>query len=796
MCDGFPGHFFSIKDEKQPHYNLTNNGRKEGNVATTETQIGSSGNGDMAEMEMEMNKQLDNTIAKHKGSSRNEASVDSDTATPSQSEKRKSSTKKRTSRKRTKSKDVKKADRRRRSDSSATNASDDRGRASSGPSVASDSRVRHSKIRKSREKKKKKSSQSPADRVSTSTAEDNDEAAGYATRNSSCDNLGGDSDSEATRPGAVAVQGINGTSASLDVSYIEESGMATTTETPIVADGELVDEAGIMTQARDHVVRAAVEAKVVNGGRRWIALAICLVFALSLGLGLGVGVTRGSSTISPGPSVPYLTTSPTMAPTRHRLEELRDVLESLSGDALYDPSTPQYEALDWVANVDLLQLPIDSDNRELIERYGLVLFYYAANGPSWERQFDFLSATSVCSWNVAGYWSDPCFSEGVFCDSDGFVNEIFLSFTAYDDIRGTLPTEIFALTGLQSIHLSGSGAGLQGTLPSEIGNLRGLERLYLQRNGLSGTLPTELGLLGRLRQLHLYGNSFQGQIPTSLSVLSDLTALDLGDNSLSGSVPSLLGRLTHLTKLHLWNNDLRSTIPTEIGLLTSLTHLHLDHNRLTGSIPSHIGRLSALVWLYLNDNELTGPIPREILDTQRGLQLRSLILSNNKLVGTVHSELGLLPNLEDLDLSSNYLTGTLPTELGQLSKLSFLDVSFNALKSQIPPELGRLESLFTLILASNSFVGGIPSQLAAVPNWQQDDYAFFNALHLQDNQLSGELPTQFGRIAPRMRDLRLYGNPNLTGDLTSFVCPRPDTMEVLEADCQRVSCDCCTTCYY
>ena len=40
-----------------------------------------------------------------------------------------------------------------------------------------------------------------------------------------------------------------------------------------------------------------------------------------------------------------------------------------------------------------------TDQLRLVERYVLAVFYYSANGPSWEDQKGFLQATPVCSWD-------------------------------------------------------------------------------------------------------------------------------------------------------------------------------------------------------------------------------------------------------------------------------------------------------------------------------------------------------------------------------------------------------------
>ena len=52
-----------------------------------------------------------------------------------------------------------------------------------------------------------------------------------------------------------------------------------------------------------------------------------------------------------------------------------------------------------------------------------------------------------------------------------------------------------------------------------------------------------------------------------------------------------------------------------MGDLTELNTLLLFNNRLTGSIPSELKKLSKLRWLWLNNNQLTGPIPAAFADS-------------------------------------------------------------------------------------------------------------------------------------------------------------------------------------
>ncbi len=93
------------------------------------------------------------------------------------------------------------------------------------------------------------------------------------------------------------------------------------------------------------------------------------------------------------------------------------------------------------------------------------------------------------------------------------------------------------------------------------------------------------------------------------------------------------------------------------------TELNLTQNKLTGSIPSEVGNLTNLEYLSLGDNQLTGEIPPEIENLTK---LTSLDLSRNGLTGEIPSEIGNLTSLTSLtglDLRHNQLTGEIPPEV-------------------------------------------------------------------------------------------------------------------------------------
>jgi hypothetical protein len=75
---------------------------------------------------------------------------------------------------------------------------------------------------------------------------------------------------------------------------------------------------------------------------------------------------------------------------------------------LEDPTTPQYAALDWLAEDDdytITVLEKSASNRKvvLVKRYALAVLYFATNGPSsWKMSLDFLEPISVCDRNIEG----------------------------------------------------------------------------------------------------------------------------------------------------------------------------------------------------------------------------------------------------------------------------------------------------------------------------------------------------------------------------------------------------------
>ena len=385
------------------------------------------------------------------------------------------------------------------------------------------------------------------------------------------------------------------------------------------------------------------------------------------------------------------------------------------------------------------------------DRDVLVALYNATDGDNWTDKENWLSDEPLGEW------------QGVTTDEEGSVIELHLW---ENNLIGEIPTELGDLSELTTLELQDNQ--LTGEIPSELGNLFSLSVLYLWENELNGEIPSELGNLPNLQRLSLSNNRLSGEIPSGLGDLSSLTHLYLNGNQLNGEIPAELGSLSSLTILDLGGNQLNGGIPSELGDLSSLSELYLSDNELSGEIPSELGSLANLQYLTLTRNQLSGEIPVELGSLSK---MESMSLSRNRLSGEIPSELGGLSNLEQLYLYDNQLSGDIPSELLAISGLRIMALFGNQLTGDVsehPEERAILTTLYNSTGGKGWKENENWGSAEPVFSWTRvliDTSGHVTALWLDENELSGEIPSELGSLTNLAR-LYLYDN-QLTGEIPS-----------------------------
>ena len=127
--------------------------------------------------------------------------------------------------------------------------------------------------------------------------------------------------------------------------------------------------------------------------------------------------------------------TPTPSPPQEIPQELESLLSSVSfdnGTALQTPSTPQNDALIWLANNT--NLDSYSDARK-IQRYVLATLYYSTNGAQWVDNSDWLTDLDECTW---------------YTEASRFILRESVPYSELDlsgnNLVGTIPNELALLS--------------------------------------------------------------------------------------------------------------------------------------------------------------------------------------------------------------------------------------------------------------------------------------------------------------------------------------------------------------
>ena len=218
-------------------------------------------------------------------------------------------------------------------------------------------------------------------------------------------------------------------------------------------NGTFLVEAQVVDETREGSIRGsiymaeAVEDGVLMNRRRLFIVAVVMLGIVAAIVGGVCGSGNCSSSDESATTVTVTTTQPQCNATAPRVDfdttserylALRELFSSVFGPESFEDESEdnaRFWALNWLANVDEMELAVDSNQVDrLAQRYVMVLLYYSTAGWCWSKQGNWLSAQSECRWDTTS------------CESGSTtIREMFIG---SNNLNGNLPSEIGFLTNL------------------------------------------------------------------------------------------------------------------------------------------------------------------------------------------------------------------------------------------------------------------------------------------------------------------------------------------------------------
>ncbi|KAG1739091.1 L domain-like protein [Suillus paluster] len=350
-----------------------------------------------------------------------------------------------------------------------------------------------------------------------------------------------------------------------------------------------------------------------------ILLIIILLFLIGDTIFLNIRVLNMTMTINNSPLMTNTTTPNFLS------ANAQQCLSQYTLDAPSSPSSyPCSTCLSTLQTVPSTYLSSNTQNAQqilnAIQFCGLRGIFDTANsqGQASLGNGSWVNNVKFCAWN------------GVTCDSSGRVSNLQLTFPG---VPATLPNELGALTGLQTLQVIGGNSIPAGSLPSSFTNLTSLSNLHIEATAITA-LPDNL-----------------------FSSLKAVTTFTLVRNPMMGtSLPSTLTKLP-LQNLVVNSQNITnplSSLSSSSTLQASLQLLDLSSTSLTGIIPNTISSFSALTQLLLSNNNLQPPLPNTFPPSLQILSLQN----NTALTGTVPSSLCSSTQLKNCSLQNTGLNAT------------------------------------------------------------------------------------------------------------------------------------------
>nr|TKW02537.1 hypothetical protein SEVIR_8G248400v2 [Setaria viridis] len=307
-------------------------------------------------------------------------------------------------------------------------------------------------------------------------------------------------------------------------------------------------------------------------------------------------------------------------------------------------------------------------------------------------------------------------------------------------LSGQISSSLLALRHLKHLDLSGNDLGGYKPIPEFMGYLKSLTYLDLSNLNFGGRVPPQLGNLTKLKylninqpfsyasdvswlaNLHSLEHLDMSTVDLSAAVdwvhwvntLPNSRVLDLSGCELNSSIPSLLHKnLTVLENLDLSLNSFQSpAAPNWYWDVTSLKSLKLTNSRLLGPFPDELGNLTKLRTLDMGSNEIQGMIPSTL---NRMCSLQNIYLDGVNISGDIAHLMERIPkcslnSLQELLLDRTNITGTIIESVSNFTALSILDMSNNHLSGSVPVGIGTLQNLTLLRIRDNGFSGVISEE--------------------------------------------------------------------------------------
>ncbi|KAG7362767.1 RHS repeat-associated core domain containing protein [Nitzschia inconspicua] len=166
-----------------------------------------------------------------------------------------------------------------------------------------------------------------------------------------------------------------------------------------------------------------------------------------------------------------------------------------------------------------------------------------------------------------------------------------------------------------------------------------------------------------------------------------------------------------------------------------VTSIILRNNKLSGTVPSDLFEMPRLQVLNLESNEISF----DFASVSKATNLQSLDLTSiglESLAGIAN--LMSLPNLTYLSVASNKIVGTIPEALFSISQLEELDLSHNEFSGPLSPLIGGMTNLKRFSVDDNSLTGQLPAEIGNVATLQE-----FSAA---ENEFAGTLPSTLNNL--------------------------------------------------